>query len=120
MQPATTTSSQKERASPHSLGLILVLVSSLCFAFIGIGTKYAILDGVSTSVVVFGRYVIASSVLWVLLPLLGYRMGLSRRQAVVFLLIGGGPQAIIGYSYAAALEYLSLSVLALIVYLYPA
>jgi drug/metabolite transporter (DMT)-like permease len=109
-----------DASHPYSLGLLLVAFSGLTFASVGIGNKIAVLGGANAMTITLGRYAIAATVLWLLLPMLGYQMRLPRRQAISLVLMGMSAQSLVALSYAAALQYLSLSVTELIVYLYPA
>lgn len=106
-----------------SSGALLCLASAAGFGLMGIFGKLAYEEGASVSTLLASRFVLAAAVLWLWVAFSGRARrlrALDRRDVALALLLGA-----VGYSaqaggYFAALERLDASLLALLVYTYPA
>jgi drug/metabolite transporter (DMT)-like permease len=103
----------------YTFGVLLIVVGGIFGASIGIGGKFAVLGGASPSTIMVGRYLIASAVLWLVLPMTGHAMRLPKELALGFLLIGMGPQMVIAYGIFGSLQYISAGAAVLILFLFP-
>ncbi len=104
-------------------GALLCLASAAAFGAMGIFGKLAYEEGVTVGTLLATRFVLAAALLWLLVLCTGgvrRLRKLSRRDAGIALALGA-----IGYgaqagAYFAALERLDASLLAMLVYTYPA
>src|SRR5215210_3377225 len=106
--------------SAYTLGLALVVLAGCCYASIGIGGKYAVEGGANVVTILLVRYGVASTLLWLILPMTGRQMRLPRNQALGFFLAGMGPHIATGFAFTAALQYISAGATTLLLYIYPA
>lgn len=104
-------------------GALLCLASAAAFGAMGIFGKLAYEEGVTVGTLLATRFVLAAALLWLLVPCTGGArrlQRLSRRDLGIALALGA-----IGYgaqagAYFAALERLDASLLAMLVYTFPA
>lgn len=106
------------------MGPLLVILSAVCFGAMPIFGKFAYAEGVTPAELVFVRFVLAAVVLWGLVALRRRPAGPRRRAGRRVLLTAIGLGAI-GYAAQAslffhALEVMDASVLAIILYTFPA
>jgi drug/metabolite transporter (DMT)-like permease len=104
-------------------GALLCLASAAAFGAMGIFGKLAYDDGATVGTLLAVRFLIAAALLWLIVVATGRAralFALPRRDAVLALALGA-----LGYSaqaggYFAALERMDASLLALLLYTYPA
>jgi drug/metabolite transporter (DMT)-like permease len=107
----------------RSAGSLLCLASAAAFGAMGIFGKLAYEEGVSVGMLLAARFVLAAALLWLVVACTGHvrnLRALPRRDVGIALALGA-----VGYSaqagaYFAALERLDASLLALLVYTFPA
>ena len=104
-------------------GILLCLASAASFGAMGIFGKLAYDAGASVATLLSARFGIAAVLLWLLVLAGGGRQrlaGIARRDVAIALALGA-----VGYSaqagaYFAALRHLDASLLAMLVYTFPA
>lgn len=104
----------------HSLGTILVLVSAISFGFMPIFARFAYGSGVGVQELLFVRFVLAFLLVGLLLRLTRKNLIPSRNQLLVLLFLGGVGYFTTSNLYFTSLLYVPVSVLALVLYTYPA
>jgi drug/metabolite transporter (DMT)-like permease len=101
------------------LGVLMVALSAVSFGFMPIFARFAYADGMNSITLLFLRFTIASLVM----------LGVMRRSGAAFprgraflglLLMGGVGYVGQSFSYFTALNYASASLVALLLYVYPA
>ena len=108
----------------RSSGSILILLSAVAFGAMAIFGKLAYEQGATVGTTLAARFVLAALVSWAVL--LATRAGLAalrslrRRDLLLALALGACGYAAQAGSYFAALEHIDASLLALILYTYPA
>ena len=108
-----TTSRSTERG-----GVALVLVSAACFAALGVLTQLAFRAGVPVLGLLWGRYLIAAAVLWLLVAAL-HRPLPSCRGTLVAVALGAG-YSVQALLFAASLRHLQAGLADLLYFAYPA
>jgi drug/metabolite transporter (DMT)-like permease len=106
--------------SRHNVGRLEVLASAVGYGFIGIFGKRAFAAGLGPGEFLTMRFVIASSLLWIYV--LAFRreiLKLDRRQVLSCVALGVCGYAFFSSLYFRALEGLSASLTALLLYTYP-
>ena len=108
----------------RSAGSLLILLSAAAFGAMAIFGKLALDEGATVGTALAVRFALAALVSWAVL--LGTRRGLAalrslrRRDLGIALALGAFGYAAQAGSYFAALEHIDASLLALILYTYPA
>ena len=106
-----------------STGVLMCLASAIAFGAMGIFGKLAYDEGATVGTLLSVRFVLAAALFWLLVARTGALRRvrhLSRRDLAIALVLGA-----VGYSaqsgaYFAALERIDASLLALLVYTFPA
>jgi drug/metabolite transporter (DMT)-like permease len=107
----------------RSSGVLLCLASAAAFGTMGIFGKLAYDEGATVQTLLAVRFVLAAALFWALLVSSGaWRQlrNLSRRDVCIALGLGALGYSAQAGSYFAALERIDASLLALLVYTYPA
>jgi drug/metabolite transporter (DMT)-like permease len=106
-----------------SSGVTHCLASGAAFGAMGIFGKLAYGEGATVGTLLAVRFTLAAALFWILLAATG-RLGavraLARRDALAALGLGAGGYALQAGAYFAALTRIDASLLALLVYTYPA
>ena len=105
--------------SSRNAGMLLVAGSALAFGVMPAFVKVAYAAGASVYTTLFLRFVVGALCIFPLMPMLRLPMP-SRREIITFLLLGGIGYVAQSFFYFAALEYTTASVVALLLYTYPA
>jgi drug/metabolite transporter (DMT)-like permease len=104
----------------HPLGAALVIGSAVGFAAMGVFGKLAMDAGVGIVTLLFVRFAIAAPVFWVLVAARGALTAPAARPVLVGLGLGAVGYATQSGLYFGALARLDLSLLSLLLYMYPA
>jgi len=101
-------------------GSLLVLVSAVSFGFMPIFARFAYRTGVGVQELLFIRFILAFLLMGILLRLTGRVSIPSRNQLLVVLALGGIGYFLQSTLYFTALLYIPVSVVAPVLYTYPA
>jgi len=101
-------------------GSILILVSAVSYGFMPIFARFAYGNGVGVQELLFIRFIIAFLLMGIFLGLTGRASIPSRNQFLVLLALGGIGYFLGSTFYFTALLYIPVSVVALVLYTYPA
>ena len=104
-------------ASRERRGLALVLGSAGCFGALGVLTQLAYRAGVPVLGLLWGRYLVAAAVLWLLVVALRRPLP-SRRGVLVGVALGGG-YSVQALLFAASLKHLGAGLADLLYFAYP-
>src|SRR3712207_6568812 len=97
--------------------MALCLASAVAFGAMGIFGKLAYAEGATVATLIAVRFMLAAAVFWLVVALTGGVRAVARRDVVLALALAYSAQA---GAYFAALERLDASLLALLVYTFPA
>jgi drug/metabolite transporter (DMT)-like permease len=100
-------------------GTVFTLLAALGFAAVSTLTSIATGEGVSLAVVLMWRYVIGAAVMVLFVGTRNYPR-MPWREAVRWIVLGGGGQALLVGMALSSLRYLSVATLAFLFYTYPA
>jgi drug/metabolite transporter (DMT)-like permease len=103
----------------RSSGTLLCLLSAIAFGAMGVLGKLAYENGATVGTLLSVRFVLAAALFWVIVGPRAVR-GVGRRDVVLALALGACGYAAQAGGYFAALERIDVSVLALLIYTYPA
>lgn len=103
----------------RSSGTLLCLASATAFGAMGVLGKLAYENGATVGTLLSVRFVLAAALFWILVGPRAAR-GIGRRDLVIALALGACGYAAQAGGYFAALERIDVSVLALLIYTYPA
>jgi drug/metabolite transporter (DMT)-like permease len=106
-----------------SAGVLLCVSSAAAFGAMGIFGKLAYEDGATVGTLLVTRFVLAAALFWLLTASLGgvrELRSLPRRDVVIAFLLGAVGYGAQAGCYFAALDRIDASLLALLVYTYPA
>jgi drug/metabolite transporter (DMT)-like permease len=102
-------------------GFILCIVSAVAFGALPIFGKYAFDHGANVVTLLFVRFALATSLLWLLVVATGQPVrGLPRRRVMGGIVMGMAGYGIQSTCYFLALERIDASLSALLLYAYPA
>ena len=108
-----------ERASLRS-GTAYTLLAASGFAAVSILTSLATATGISLSTVLAWRYTLGAFVLVAWTGAHRYPKRMSGREVTMWMIVGGGGQALMVYVALSSLRYISAGMLAFLFYTYPA
>jgi drug/metabolite transporter (DMT)-like permease len=100
-------------------GILLVAISAVSFGLIPIFAKMAYSSGTSIYTLLFLRFLVATAFMFSLMFIRKLPLP-SRKEIISFLLLGAFGYAGQAFCYFMALNYASASVVALLIYTYPA
>ncbi|PWK14368.1 DMT family transporter [Tumebacillus permanentifrigoris] len=102
-----------------SLGVLLVLLSAACYGVMSIFAVYAYQDGATVLGLLTIRFALAAVLFF--LYILGKRVQLqiTLRQVLSLFVLGGVFYTVMSYTFFTAVQYISPSLAALILYSYP-
>lgn len=106
--------------SPRLKGSLEISIASVGFGFLGIFGKWAFASGLSVGAFLTYRFTLAAMLIWIFLLL--FRpdwIRLSRKQTVIAALLGILGYAFFSTLYFQAIEGLSVTLAALLLYTYP-
>ncbi len=106
--------------SREFLGTLLVLISAVSFGLMPIFAVFAYRDDVSVGELLFLRFLFASIIMGALLVLSGRFVRPNRTQIFTLLALGGIAYFLQATLYFTSLVYIPVSLVALILYSYPA
>jgi len=101
------------------LGLLLIAVSAVAFGFLAIFIRAAYADGAGTLTILFLRFAVAGAIMLAVMRLRGLRFPAGRTR-IALLLMGGLGYVGQSFSYFTALKHASASLVALLLYSFPA
>jgi drug/metabolite transporter (DMT)-like permease len=101
-------------------GALLCLVSAAGFGAMAIFGKLAYDEGVSTLSLLLVRFALAAAIYWAAIGVARRRLGVTRRTLLIGLALGGVGYALQAGLFFGALHRLDASLLALLLYTYPA
>jgi drug/metabolite transporter (DMT)-like permease len=107
-------------APGQRIGTVLCLASAAAFGAMAVFGKLAFDAGVGVVTLLFVRFALAAPAFWLMLALRGPRPGASRRALLAGLALGGVGYATQAGLFFAALTRMDASLLALLLYVYPA
>jgi drug/metabolite transporter (DMT)-like permease len=102
------------------LGTVLCLTSAVAFGAMAVFGKLAYDDGVNVLTLLFVRFTLAAAALWCLLALMRSTPRATRRTLVAAFALGAVGYALQAGLFFGALERMDASLLALLLYTYPA
>lgn len=105
--------------SSYTFGIMLVAASAIAFGIMPVFIKMAYASGASVYTTLFLRFLFATILIFPIMAVRKVPM-LSRRETITFLLLGAIGYVAQALFYYLALVYTTVSVAALIFYIYPA
>lgn len=107
--------------APRTLGVLQILLSGLCFGFVGIFGKNAYAQGATPGEVLSLRFAVAGVLLFIYFLVRNpSRLRLPRGERIWSVVLGVLGYAVFSYCYFRALSGLSASLTVLLLYMYPA
>ncbi|MCI9545596.1 MAG: DMT family transporter [Lachnospiraceae bacterium] len=100
-------------------GILLIAISAISFGLMPIFAKIAYSVGASTYSLLFLRFLVATTFMFLLLFIKKWKLP-SKKEAVIFFLLGAVGYVGQSFCYFTALNYASSSVVSLLLYTYPA
>jgi len=100
-------------------GIFFVVVSAICFALMPIFAEYAYKGGINVITLLFIRFSLAALILFVYIFVRVKKIGLSRYNLIVLFILGGVCYTLQSTCYFNSIKYISASLSALILYMYP-
>ncbi len=104
----------------QTAGTLMVAVSAAGFATLAIFIKFAYAAGVNVVTLLAVRFVLASIILWPILALRKISAVKDKKTTVQLLLMGTLGYGLMSALYAMTLQYVTVSLAAILLYLYPA
>lgn len=105
--------------SQQHLGALLVLLSAAGFATLAIFIKIAYAAGANTLTVITMRFTLAAAFLWLALKPFGISPRIDLKTAIKLCLMGLIGYASMSFLFAASLQYLPVSLAAMLLFTYP-
>ncbi|KHD89171.1 MAG: transmembrane protein [Bdellovibrio sp. ArHS] len=106
--------------NPRLRGTIEISIASVGFGFLGIFAKWAFASGLSVGQFLSYRFTLAALLIWIFLLLFKPQwIKLNRRQTVIASLLGVFGYALFSTLYFEAIDGLSVTLAALLLYTYP-
>jgi len=106
-------------SSPLGAGTGFTLLAASGFAAVSILTSLATREGLSLSTVLAWRYVLSAVVLVVWVGTQTYPKRMRGNEAMLWMAVGGGGQALLVYLALSSLAFISAATLAFLFYTYP-
>ena len=106
------------RVSKNAIGIILVLISSVCFAFVPNSAKLALDDGASLYFLLISRFILGSAVLSLYMIITGISFHLPRRRIPLLFLTSIAALFMLAATYHAV-EFIDIGLVLLILYTFP-
>jgi len=103
----------------YNKGILLVLISAVCYGFIPIFTLYAYEEGVTTLDFLFYRFLVATVVFFLYLLLRRIRIRLNRAQVFRLFILGGVFNLLQAVFFVAAIKYISAGLNTLLFFIHP-
>ncbi|KEO84434.1 DMT family transporter [Tumebacillus flagellatus] len=101
------------------LGVALVLISAACYGIMSILAVYAYRDGASVLGLLTIRFALAALLFWLFLVVSRTKISLTLRQLLAMFILGGVLYAAMSFTFFTAVQYISPSLAALLLYSYP-
>lgn len=109
-----------KKLTPHLRGTIEISIASVGFGFLGVFGKIAFENGLSVGELLSYRFILAALLLWIFLLLFRPSwIGLSKKQIGIASLLGVFGYGLFSTLYFWAVEGLSVTLAALLLYTYP-
>jgi len=108
-----------ESSSPLGAGTGFTLLAASGFAAVSILTSLATREGLSLSTVLAWRYVLSAVVLVAWVGTQTYPRRMRGNEALLWIAVGGGGQALLVYLALSSLAFISAATLAFLFYTYP-
>ncbi len=108
------------KLSKHWLGVVQLVIASVCFGFLGVFGKLAFANGLSIGALLTYRFTLAAVLLWI--GCLLFKPNLIRidlKQFIISALLGLFGYAIFATLYFTAIQGVSIALAALLLYTYP-
>jgi drug/metabolite transporter (DMT)-like permease len=112
-------SREPDRSSPLGAGTGFTLLAASGFAAVSILTSLATRTGLSLSTVLAWRYSLSALVLVAWVGTQTYPRRMRGNEALLWMLIGGGGQALLVYLALSSLAFITAATLAFLFYTYP-
>jgi len=106
------------RVSKNAMGIILVLISSVCFAFVPNSAKLALDDGASLYFLLISRFILGSAILALYMIITGISFHLPRRRIPLLFLTSIAALFMLAATYHAV-EFIDIGLVLLILYTFP-
>jgi len=103
----------------YQTGVILVLISAVCYGFIPIFSLYAYEEGVTTLNFLFYRYLVATVVFFLYLAVRRIKIKLSWQQVFWLFILGGVLNFVQSILFVASVKYISAGLTTLLFYIHP-
>lgn len=100
-------------------GVLLALVSALGFSSMAIFAKLIYTENINVTTVLTFRFLIAAILLWVYLYLTGVSLRIERKDLPLVLALGALGYGSMSTCYFSSLQYISASMVAILLYMYP-
>ncbi|HHY40642.1 MAG TPA: DMT family transporter [Syntrophaceticus sp.] len=103
----------------YQTGVILVLISAVCYGFIPIFSVYAYREGATTLNFLFYRYLVAAVVFFLYLAVRRIKIQLSWRQLFWLFILGGVFNVVQSIFFVASVKYISAGLTTLLFFTHP-
>ncbi|MBL0387708.1 DMT family transporter [Tumebacillus sp. ITR2] len=102
-----------------TLGVALVLISATCFGVMSIFAVYAYRDGASVLGLLTIRFALAAVLFSLYIGVARVKIRLTMRELLALFILGGVLYATMSFTFFTAVQYISPSLAALLLYSYP-
>ena len=106
------------KVSKNAIGIILVLISSVCFAFVPNSAKLALDDGASLYFLLISRFILGSAILALYMIITRISFHLPRRRIPLLFLTSIAALFMLAATYHAV-EFIDIGLVLLILYTFP-
>ena len=103
----------------YQTGVILVLISAVCYGFIPIFSVYAYEAGATTLNFLFYRYLVAAIVFFLYLAVRRIKIQLSWRQVFWLFILGGVFNVVQSILFVSSVKYISAGLTTLLFFTHP-
>ena len=106
------------RVSKNMMGIILVLISSVCFAFVPNSAKMALDDGASLYFLLVSRFILGSTILMLYMIITGTAFHFPRRRLSSLIFTSIAALVMLSATYHAV-EFIDIGLVLIIIYTFP-
>jgi len=105
--------------NPFYLGSLFVFLSAAGFGVMSIFAEYAYQAGATVTGILFWRFLLAALLFFAIVKMQRASLRINLRQAAALFLLGGGLYTLQSFSFFSAVQYITPSLAALILYTFP-
>ena len=106
------------RVSKNMMGIILVLISSVCFAFVPNSAKMALDDGASLYFLLVSRFILGSTILMLYMIITGTAFHFPRKRLSSLIFTSIAALVMLSATYHAV-EFIDIGLVLIIIYTFP-